>query len=392
MEPAPREFKDLKMEDLFLPNSRTWNKSLIQRVLPLYEKEILGIIPGSYETEDRLAWLPQANGEYSVKSGYFTARARIQEDFVPDNGSRFNWITDSWKGLYVPKLKLFVWKSVQGALPVGENLATRGINMQAKCVHCGEPETTVHLLFHCRFAQSVWNKAPFKEPFDTLAITNTKEGISKLKTIICLPPVGLKGETLAPWILWSLWLSRNNKVFNNSSLNAWETLNLAMVRAREWIEAQSENPIQIRPPRVARGSIPANCIRCHTDGAWKEENRAGGTGWTFHNSNLESLNQGSKGFANIASPLIAESLAIRWALRHAIDLGFKHLHVASDSQQLVEAINSKSSLSEIFGVLQDISHLSSFFLSVIFIAIPRAANVLADSLAKQSLRSCLSEV
>ncbi|CAA7029802.1 unnamed protein product [Microthlaspi erraticum] len=364
MGPAPLAYKNLRVKDLFLPNSRVWNANLIRRVLPAYEREILGIIPGNYATEDRLAWLPQANGEYSVKTGYHTARARTPDEVVPAsaNGS-FNWITDIWKGYYAPKLKIFLWKSVQGALPVGENLAARGLNSQSACIQCGALETTLHLLFHCRYAQTVWNAAPFRDQFLPSAITSTKEGIAKLKLIICLPPLGIKGESLAPWILWSIWLSRNNKIFNNNNLGAFGTLNLAIIRAREWMEAQTELQAKTFTGaiRSANQSIPDEFIRCHTDGAWNEEHRSGGHGWTFQDNKLEFLKQDSAAAANIASPLIVESIAIRSALQQALDLGIKSLHVASDSQQLINAIISNSKLSEIFGILQDISHLSLFF-------------------------------
>ncbi|CAA7047887.1 unnamed protein product [Microthlaspi erraticum] len=226
-------------------------------------------------------------------------------------------------------------------------------------------------------------RAPFRESFNPLAISSTKKGIAKLKTIVCLPPIGLKDESLAPWILWNIWLSRNNKIFKGSCLNEWGTLSLAITRAREWIQAQEEisTPIQ-RPIRPSSADILENFIRCQTDGSWSKEHRAGGTGWTFHNQALETLNQGSKAFKNIASPLIAEGLA----LRQALDLGFARLHVASDSQQLIAAINSDSIPSEIFGIVQDIAHISLSFSSIIFGSIPRAAN----SLAKRSLQNFLS--
>ncbi|CAA7043760.1 unnamed protein product [Microthlaspi erraticum] len=107
----------------------------------------------------------------------------------------------------------------------------------------------------------MWNRAPFREPFSPRAITSVKEGISKLKTIVCLPPIGVKGESLAPWILWSIWLSRNNKLFNASNLSAYGTLNLAIIRAREWIQAQDEipKPCQL-PKRDTIVNLPGNYI------------------------------------------------------------------------------------------------------------------------------------
>ncbi|KAL9840111.1 putative reverse transcriptase zinc-binding domain-containing protein [Arabidopsis thaliana] len=42
---------------------------------------------------------------------------------------------------------------MKNALPVGENLKTRGINQTAACSHCNESETGLHLFFHCTFAK-----------------------------------------------------------------------------------------------------------------------------------------------------------------------------------------------------------------------------------------------
>lgn len=71
-------------------------------------------------------------------------------------------------------------------------------------------------------------------------------------------------------------------------------------------------------------------------------------GWIFH----------------ISSPLVAEGLAIRLVLSHALTLGFNSLHVESDSQQVINAINFETQLPEIYGILQDISLF--FFIAFFF--------------------------
>ncbi|CAA7023876.1 unnamed protein product [Microthlaspi erraticum] len=140
--------------------------------------------------------------------------------------------------------------------------------------------------------------------------------------------------------------------------------------------------------RFTSNPIHPKSVRCNTDGAWNEDRKAGGMGWVFHNCNQILITQRSKARKHIASSLIADQgLAIRFALEHAVELGFTSLHVVSDSQQLVKAINSESWLSEIYGILQDISHLSSLFKDVNFVSISREANLLADSLAKQYLHA-----
>ncbi|CAA7061573.1 unnamed protein product [Microthlaspi erraticum] len=330
MGPALEAFKDMKVSDLLLPNSGIWNEELINEILPQHMEEILCLILGSYDSDDRLAWLPQPSGDYSVKSGYFTAREKLNPIHIPAVGNEFNWISEVWDGKFAPKLKIFLWKAVQGALPVGNNLAIRGIFPQSNCIHCGSPESTLHMLFHCPLAQEVWSLAPFRNQIYSGNLTNLKDGVKALNRAISLPPTGIREGTLAPWIMWSIWMTRNNKIFNRRSFSARETMNLALVRAREWQEAQEESSAVKLPRRAPRTRIPEIYIRCHTDGAWNEERKLGGMGWTFHqNENLISQKNLAK--RNVASPLIAEGLAIRSALEHGLDLGFHYLHVASDS-------------------------------------------------------------
>ncbi|CAA7037617.1 unnamed protein product [Microthlaspi erraticum] len=143
-------------------------------------------------------------GEYSVKTGYYAARDRAPSDQIPAVNNNFNWFSEVWGGNFASKLKIFLWKAVQGALPVGENLAIRGIE--------------------------VWRLAPFRNQFTSGTFTNIKAGIKILNVAVSLPPTGIGAGTLAPWIMWSIWMSRNNKIFNNRMFNVQETLNLASIR------------------------------------------------------------------------------------------------------------------------------------------------------------------
>ncbi|VVB14596.1 unnamed protein product [Arabis nemorensis] len=52
---------------------------------------------------------------------------------------------------FSPKLKLFRWKVIQGAIPLGENLAKRGLLGDTNCLHFTEEETTIHLFFPLPF-------------------------------------------------------------------------------------------------------------------------------------------------------------------------------------------------------------------------------------------------
>ncbi|CAA7052053.1 unnamed protein product [Microthlaspi erraticum] len=173
-------------------------------------------------------------------------------------------------------------------------------------------------------------------------------------------------------------------------VNALDTINLGLMRAREWKEAQSELPKSPFVEVKSRGRSSPYAIVCHTDGAWSREHRAGGMGWIFQDKNKRQINRGSSSRGHVSSPLVAEGLAIRHALDHALSIGISVIQVASDSQQIVTAITNGNRLSEIYGILEDIAHLSSLFIEVNFISVSRKTNCLADSSAKLALRAFLA--
>ncbi|KAH0871438.1 hypothetical protein HID58_078460, partial [Brassica napus] len=117
----------------------------------------------------------------------------------------------------------------------------------------------------------------------------------------------------------------------------------------------------------------------------------GGGGGAFEEkvdkkAGLGSTVQSTTGFAhnkktvsNVSSPLMAEGLALREALKHCITNGL-------DSIRMDLNITRHEPLTELHGVLSDISNLSSSpYLSVSFSWIPRNQNLVANSLAKGAL-------
>ena len=95
-----------------------------------------------------------------------------------------------------------------------------------------------------------------------------------------------------------------------------------------------------------------------------------GLGWTIQPTAGFAHNK--KTVSNVSSPLMAEGLALREALKHCITNGLDSIRMESDSSQLIRAITRHERLTELHGVLSDISNLSSSpSLSVFFSWIPR---------------------
>ena len=153
----------------------------------------------------------QCLGVYSTKSGYAIAKL-----FNGDQSDlAFNWNKCIWQIEASPKIKHFLWKSNNKALPVGSVLVHKGIDAVSTCKRCGEFETELHVLLHCPFAGQVWDLLPCINKPNPQGISSVSELLDRCRKMISLPPLGLGSTPLYPWILWIVWTNRNKLLFEN---------------------------------------------------------------------------------------------------------------------------------------------------------------------------------
>lgn len=192
--PPAQESQDMMVNDLFLPNSTTWNVEKIRYHLPQYEGLIRKIVPSSLDMKDKLVWLPHREGKYTTKTGY--ALAKINVEGKKDD---FNWRKGVWSVKCSPKIRQFLWKLQNKALAVGETLLKRGIQVDGRCKRYGEPETILHVMFQCTFAQNIWNSIPALGVPIMTSINSIGDLLQGSTKMINLPPIGLH-VPLYPWI------------------------------------------------------------------------------------------------------------------------------------------------------------------------------------------------
>ena len=382
MGPPPREFSHLTVSDLMLPDRNEWDIGMIQRVLPFEEQRILAIKPSLTGAPDKLSWPSTETGDYSTKTGYAAVlSSRTAEDTVSTEDASYDWKKNVWKIQTAPKIKLFIWKALHGALPVGEALKARGINTNGQCKRCNLPESIDHLLFHCDFASQVWESAPVSPSIEYSGSIDLRSNWSSFCSRKNLPPTGISTGALAPWIIWQLWLARNKLVFEGKIITVEETISRATACAREWISSQ----IQLSATKQALPPRPPlhDCVLVRTDAAWNENLKIAGLGWTTNRE--ERVFQSSTTAQHVESPLAAEGLAMREALLKCREIGLPKLRCESDSAILIKAINLRSPLVGLYGILADIYYIASSFESISFTWISRERNSVADGLAKNVL-------
>lgn len=382
--PATETTSMLMVADLFQENSRNWDEEKLQRLLPQWENLIKLIKPSMTGAPDKLIWLSNASGEYTTKSGYHSAIARRTEELDQlENEQDIAWFKGVWNLHSPPKIKMFLWRLFQQALPVGEILLARHIPTDGLCKRCGTLESIDHLFLHCPFAKNIWRATPFATPFEYSGLIDLKSIWINICERTCLPPTGIVLGELAPWILWQIWCARNQFIFEGRTASEEETLTKAVVLAREWLNSQEKKPQTIPRKRSHQPRVPENCSIINTDAAWRATTQLAGLGCTIK---AQERSYEFKSTAQwVGSAVAAEGLAIREALSICRNLGLHRLHFLSDSASLIKAINSGDVPPELYGIISDIVSLCSSFVVTSFSWISREQNSAADLLAKQCL-------
>ena len=261
---------------------------------------------------------------------------------------------------------------------------TRQIIPNSKCIRCDCSETIIHLFYQCEFARKVWELIPVTGGFNCDQVVTFDAAWKSALQSTVLPPIYLADCPLAPWIISSIWTASNLLIFQKRQFSAKETMAKAICNAKEWKSAQST----LSPPILKSINPPIRHdseFTCRSDTEWKKELNTGGLAWSFYNSSGERINSHSEPVAFVISSLVAEGLAIRSAMEHAIALQLGSVIFESDSLQLVAAIVGDSNFSEIHGILSDIRLLSTSFVSISFRFIHREIHKFEDSMAKQAL-------
>ena len=136
-----------------------------------------------------------------------------------------------WKMKIPLKNKIFVWYLRRGIILTKDNLIKRNWHGNPGCVFCHHDETIKHLFFQYSFVRSIWSitqAASGLYPPRSIAniFGNWLHGIdNKYKNLLRVGAIA---------IIWSLWLRRNNKVFDDINCSVLQVLYRCTHTLRVW--------------------------------------------------------------------------------------------------------------------------------------------------------------
>lgn len=177
---------------------------------------------GLTEGVDRLVWVP-GNGNFTSKT--FTNRYVAHSRPVGSICGEWYLI---WSLKISQKIKLFLWKFLSIRIP----------NLSLKCVWCDRFVKSVdHLFWNCELATwdlnfigNWWCMKPLKISLAAFSVTD----------LFNLHTMNLKGKVWGLAIaatLWSIWLARNEALFNTKRVAKGMLEFLIMTRLEKWGKA-----------------------------------------------------------------------------------------------------------------------------------------------------------
>ncbi|PNX89307.1 ribonuclease H, partial [Trifolium pratense] len=209
--PQPQGLHNFKVHDLMLHNVKMWDKEKIESIFPLHiANRILEIPLFNSVEEDKLVWIDNTHGNYSVKSGYkcmldVTGKVGVQPQHE-------DWHS-LWKIHAPPKAKHLLWRISKGCLPTRIRLQEKHVPCPLICPLCShDMEDDWHFLFACETSIQAHYAAGLEtiiQPRIQLA-GNAKEIIHAICSAADEDTAGLFAM-----LVWVLWNNRNNKVWND---------------------------------------------------------------------------------------------------------------------------------------------------------------------------------
>jgi hypothetical protein len=198
------------VSDLWVPNTKTWNLSLLTTLFGSHIANEVANIPICNDGgEDVLIWKYTPSGICSSKSAYqifdpsFYGHNAGPHQIISPQSRKI--LQEIWKcGNIPPRVQVFGWRLMRGAIATGLRAAARSKHIDQRCIRCGNNEDDFHLFFDCKFSQAVWFASPLGLRVEGLKrLENTH--IPEIIGYILMSYNNKESIPTILSILWSIW-------------------------------------------------------------------------------------------------------------------------------------------------------------------------------------------
>jgi hypothetical protein len=267
------------VNDLMLPNEKMWDKEKLEN---MFTNDVVGRILNiplfDICENDRLVWMDDLNGQYSVKSGYklLNSTGRMQEERQQED---WNCL---WKIHAPPRAKHLLWRICKGCLPTRTRIQERCVQCPLSCPICEQSnEDEWHILFTCNVSEQARQASGLEHVLlpRLQQLQSTKDIIFS----ICQQEDKNMAGRFA-LLVWTLWNNRNAMVWNNTkdtgrnlgikSRHLWEDWNVVQNR-QQLITSR----ISHQQGQQSWQKPPIGWYKCNVDAGFHNERNKTSVGW-----------------------------------------------------------------------------------------------------------------
>ncbi|KEH18827.1 hypothetical protein MTR_8g028785 [Medicago truncatula] len=287
--------------------------------------------------EDKMVWKPEKNEQYSVRSTY---RIFVEEIVDVSHLHRNGFSGGIWN-LKVP--------------PKAKNMS-RGVNCLSSCVFCHDPHADCyHLFFRCCTAVGIWRSKGLWQVIEPLL--HRFDDASEIIFYLLEHGTAVQYELVT--IMWSIWKSRNNKLWQQVTESNGNIIERAKHLLEDWRNAnkkqqaqayQQGNAAAVMQPiiqQVTAGRIEEN--------RWKKPRRG------RLKCNVDASFSSSTNKVGVVD--IGEALVLHHAIRWVHELQLQNVDFEVDSKRVADYFNQGNGDVTEFGIIMDSNrHYCSLFL------------------------------
>ncbi|XP_027177880.1 uncharacterized protein LOC113777029 [Coffea eugenioides] len=380
--PTTRQRSMCKLEKVGkLISHQRWNRNIIFRNFNRHDAHKILAIPLSLsEREDSFYWQPKAGGQYTVNSGYkLLMKQSIKRKTGNPDGASSSYAEGSpqviqmWNTLWSlnikHKIKFFIWKCIQGALPVNEAVRRRTVQGDPTCTTCGTAQEIVeHLLLTCPHSMNIWKAAPIQWDGAKDQQGNFKRWWLRISEARHRPE-GLEHIGLTANILWQVWKERNKREFEKSDIvTPFKTIARAH---KDWMEQLQEEVTKVE--KSTEETVPRQDLQDQNytnEGpvimeieTTKEKGQHNvGIGITVKEYAWNRMTGWIMNEISLGNKVLDDALALKLALCKAMHRNWSKVKLKFCNKELWRQIKQQSPANiKMAIVLEDISKLQSLF-------------------------------
>ncbi|XP_072078185.1 uncharacterized protein [Arachis hypogaea] len=329
-----------------------WDVNRIQELFPENIAELIRRTPISLiNKRDHFVWPDRLDGQYSVKSGYHSAKVEkdTKKEINLSKASTSQNLREVWKTIWrlpVPqKVKIFLWKAVHIILSVNVNLYQRRCAVKPSCSICQvENETVEHALLLCPWTRAVWFGSSLQIAPTTNNVTSFEkwmmDTVRKIKS-----GTGKEQDRILcnlGSVCWCIWKARNQHIYQQIKINPKQVIINAEQLATEYHNttrgSSTDNiPRQDRSgerKRITWRPPPQNKLKVNTGATFHRESGIAATAVVVRDWQGKIITGTTTRFTT-TSAIAAEAQAYREALILIKNLQIGNCIIESDCLPLV---------------------------------------------------------